>query len=226
MIESDLLDIFNTTMSINTAESLKKEGTDALIAKNYDLAIEKYTEAVEFEPKGELLHTIISNRAHAYNLSGDYTNALMDANKLIDIAPRFHRSYLRLAQALWNRKEVNGALKACDDGLAINGSNKALLDFKAKFLGGSASSGSTGSSASPSNNLAKYSFYLRCIIVVHFVLYPLPGWNATSFFRIMLCGLVNNILVIAAHLGAPGGANFCVCVCRSGSGVLAKDGTE
>lgn len=196
-------------MSINTAESLKKEGTDALLAKNYDLAIEKYTEAIELEPKGELLHSIISNRAHAYNLSGDYTNALMDANKLIDIAPRFRRSYLRLAQALWNRKEVNGALKACDDGLAIDASNAALLKLRAKISGGGSgsASGSSRSPATSGNNLAKYSFYLRCIIVIHFVLYPLPGWNATSFFRIMLCSLVNNVLVIGAHLGMPGGAN-------------------
>jgi hypothetical protein len=197
-------------MSINTAESLKKEGTDALLAKKYDLAIEKYTEAIELEPKGELLHTIISNRAHAYNLSGDYTNALMDANKLIDLAPRFRRSYLRLAQALWNRKEVNGAVKACDDGLAIDSANTVLRNFRAQITGGSASaSGSSGGSAPAmsGNNLAKYSFYLRCIIVLHFVLYPLPGWNGTSFFRIMLCSLVNNMLVIVAHLGTPGGAN-------------------
>ena len=150
-------------MSINTAESLKKEGTDALLAKKYDLAIEKYTEAIELEPKGELLHTIISNRAHAYNLSGDYTNALMDANKLIDLAPRFRRSYLRLAQALWNRKEVNGAVKACDDGLAIDSANTVLRNFRAQITGGSASaSGSSGGSAPAmsGNNLAKYSMNL------------------------------------------------------------------
>ena len=63
--------------------------------KKYEAAIDKYTEALDLEPTGTLLWEIISNRSLAYTSSRDYTNGLMDANKLIDIAPRFKRSYPR-----------------------------------------------------------------------------------------------------------------------------------
>ena len=120
-------------MSINTAQSLKKEGSQLLLEKKYEAAIDKYTEALDLEPTGTLLWEIISNRSLAYTSSRDYTNGLMDANKLIDIAPRFKRSYLRLAQALLGRQEFNDALKACDDGLTIDSTNQELVLLRLKI---------------------------------------------------------------------------------------------
>ena len=195
-------------MSINTAQSLKKEGSQLLLDKKYEAAIDKYTEALDLEPTGTLLWEIISNRSLAYTSSRDYTNGLMDANKLIDIAPRFKRSYLRLAQALLGRQEFNDALKACDDGLAIDSTNQELVKLRSKIASSSSAASdhsytNSRTANSGSSKLAKYSFYLRAVIMVHVLLYVVPGYNATAFFRIMICSLINNIIVIGAHLGSP-----------------------
>jgi tetratricopeptide (TPR) repeat protein len=192
----------NTEMaSIETPSSLKEEGTAALKAKDYDTAIEKYTDALDLQPTGILRLQILSNRSYAYNLSGDYTNGMCDANKLIDLDPKYKRSYLRLAQSLYGNDEINAAVKACDDGLNELPNNNDLLKFRAKITGRTNGTGSSGAATTTASNLQRYSWYIRVFIIIHFVMYPVMA--ASSFFRIMLGSLILNMLVIYAHHGAP-----------------------
>eukprot|EP00942_MAST-04A_sp_MAST-4A-sp1_P010729 g10729.t1 len=118
-----------------TPASLKEEGTKSLLAKDYDTAIDKYSDALDMQPTGILRLQILSNRSHAYNLSGDYTNGMCDANKLIDLDPKYKRSYLRLAQSLFGNGELNSAIKACDDGLKELPNNNDLLKFRSRISG-------------------------------------------------------------------------------------------
>ena len=193
--------------SFDTAESLKAEGNKALLSKDYDAAIEKYTDALDLQPSGVLQKQILSNRSHAYNLSGDFTNGMCDANKLIDLDPKYKRSYLRLAQALHGNGELSSAIKACDDGLQQLPNNQDLVKFRAKITRGtghassSATHGPSTESASTADTLSRYSWYIRIFIVLHAVLYPvMPG---SSFFRIMLGSMIVNFMIIYAHHGAP-----------------------
>ena len=192
--------------SFDTAESLKAEGNKALLSKDYDAAIEKYTDALDLQPSGVLQKQILSNRSHAYNLSGDFTNGMCDANKLIDIDPKYKRSYLRLAQALHGNGELSSAIKACDDGLQQLPNNQDLVKFRAKITRGtghasSATHGPSTAAASTADNLSRYSWYIRVFIVLHAVLYPvMPG---SSFFRIMLGSMIINFMIIYAHHGTP-----------------------
>ena len=98
-----------------TPASLKEEGTKSLLAKDYDTAIDKYSDALDMQPTGILRLQILSNRSH-HIIYLVIIQMVEDANKLIDLDPKYKRSYLRLAQSLFGIV-TNSAIKACDDGL-------------------------------------------------------------------------------------------------------------
>ena len=174
-----------------TPASLKEEGTKSLLAKDYDTAIDKYSDALDMQPTGILRLQILSNRSHAYNLSGDYTNGMCDANKLIDLDPKYKRSYLRLAQSLFGNGELNSAIKACDDGLKELPNNNDLLKFRSRISGNGNTSSSSSSSSGTSSSLQRYSWYIRVFIILHALVYPMMA--GTAFFR-MYSNLISNII--------------------------------
>ena len=62
-------------------------------AKQYDAAIESYTKAIALDPTNAVYY---SNRAAAYSSKNDHANAIVDANKAIEVDPAFVRAYHRL----------------------------------------------------------------------------------------------------------------------------------
>ncbi|ORY70550.1 hypothetical protein LY90DRAFT_334468, partial [Neocallimastix californiae] len=62
------------------AEKVKAEANVLFKNKNYDKAIEKYTEAIKLNP---FVPVYYSNRAFAYIKEESYGYALADANKVI-----------------------------------------------------------------------------------------------------------------------------------------------
>lgn len=79
-----------------TAESFKLEGNKAMAAKDYRLAIEKYSEAIKTLPTNVIYY---ANRAAAYSSVKEYDNAIKDAEKAIEIDPAYSKGYSRLAFA-------------------------------------------------------------------------------------------------------------------------------
>ena len=54
-------------------------GNEALSAKNIDKAIECYTNAIAASPSGQNTHIYYSNRAAAYTMKEEYSQAVEDA---------------------------------------------------------------------------------------------------------------------------------------------------
>ena len=77
--------------------SFKDQGTAAFKEKDWDKAIEFYSQAIEEAPSD---HTILSNRAAAYHQSGKYEEALTDSEKCIELKPDWSKGYQRKAMAL------------------------------------------------------------------------------------------------------------------------------
>lgn len=75
------------------AEAQKAVGNSKMTAKDYPAAIEAYTKAIDLDPTNPVFY---SNRAAAYSSSGDHDKAVMDAEKAIEVDPKFVKAYHRL----------------------------------------------------------------------------------------------------------------------------------
>lgn len=102
------------------AEELKLEGNKAIAQKNFDLAIEKYTEAIEVLPTNAVYY---ANRAAAYTNLQKYDEAIKDAEAAIDIDPNYSKGYSRLAYAKYVQDKPEEALEAYKKVLEIEGDN-------------------------------------------------------------------------------------------------------
>lgn len=75
------------------AEKLKATGNSQMSAKQYDAAIESYTQAIQRDPTNAVYY---SNRAAAYSSKADHLSAIADAEKALEVDPSFVRAYHRL----------------------------------------------------------------------------------------------------------------------------------
>lgn len=74
------------------AEALKIKGNALMSQKLYDSAIEQYSEAIKLDANP----VYYSNRAAAWGGLGEHTKAVEDAQKAIELDPKFSKAYSRL----------------------------------------------------------------------------------------------------------------------------------
>ncbi|KAG7662894.1 sgt2 [[Candida] subhashii] len=104
------------------ADALKVEGNRAMAAKNFSVAIAKYTEAIELDSNNVVY---LSNRAAAYSSSGDHAKAVEDAEKAIELNPNFAKAYSRLGLAKYALGDAKSSMEAYKQGLDIEGETKS-----------------------------------------------------------------------------------------------------
>lgn len=100
------------------AEGLKAEGNRAIGAKDYDIAISKYSEAIALNPYNVVYY---SNRAAAYTSANQLEKAVEDAEKAIELDPSFTKAYSRLGLAQYNLGNSVAAMKAYEKGMSAEG---------------------------------------------------------------------------------------------------------
>lgn len=100
------------------AEALKLEGNKAMAAKNYELAIEKYTDAIAVLPTNAVY---FANRAAAYSSLKNYTDAIKDAESAVAVDPSYSKGYSRLGYAKFAQGKSEEALEAYKKALDIEG---------------------------------------------------------------------------------------------------------
>lgn len=105
------------------ADDAKRRGNEALQRKAYDEAIKHYSEAISLNGSQ---HTYYSNRAAAYQSKGDFSKALADAEKCIQLAPQWPKGYSRKGAALHAMKRYEEARSAYVMGLEENPHDDAL----------------------------------------------------------------------------------------------------
>jgi len=107
------------------AASAKAEGNKAFSAKDYSVAVTKYTSALSNNPFD---HVFYSNRSACYAGLDDFDKALKDAERCIVLNPEFAKGYSRQSVACWQVGRYADAQSAAEAGLAIDPENAALLE--------------------------------------------------------------------------------------------------
>lgn len=101
--------------------------------KLYESAIEQYTEAIRLDPNP----VYYSNRAAAWGGAGQHEKAVEDAEKALELDPKFTKAYSRLGHAHFSLGNYSDAVKAYENGLELDPSNAnmktALSTAKSKL---------------------------------------------------------------------------------------------
>ncbi|KAH0530347.1 hypothetical protein TsFJ059_004977 [Trichoderma semiorbis] len=106
-----------------SADELKALGNKAIAEKNFDDAIDKFTQAIALQPENHILY---SNRSAAYASKKDWDNALKDAEKTTEIKPDWAKGWGRKGAALHGKGDLLGANDAYEAGLKHDPNNAQL----------------------------------------------------------------------------------------------------
>ena len=108
------------TVRHNRAESEKQKGNEHMRAKDYALAVEAYTMAIEWEPTSAV---ILSNRAEAHLRLKSFQKALEDSEAAVNLDPKFVKAYHRKGKALSAMQRFGDALLCFKKVLALDPNN-------------------------------------------------------------------------------------------------------
>ncbi|PKS08318.1 hypothetical protein jhhlp_005262 [Lomentospora prolificans] len=106
-----------------TADELKTKGNQAIASKNFDEAIDFFTQAIAIQPENHILY---SNRSAAHASKKDWINALADAEKTTQLKPDWGKGWGRKGAALHGNGDLLGAAEAYEEGLKIDPNNAQL----------------------------------------------------------------------------------------------------
>jgi L1 cell adhesion molecule like protein len=104
-------------------EAAKALGNTAFTSGDHALAIKEFTTALAYVPDN---HIYYSNRSAAYLSAGNAPAALTDANKCIDLMPKWAKGYARLGAVHYFVRHYQKAVSAYTTGLTLDRSNKQI----------------------------------------------------------------------------------------------------
>ena len=99
-------------------------GNKAFGAKEFDKAVEYYSEAIKLDASN---HVFFSNRSASYAGLGQWEKASADAKETIRLDPTFVKGYYRLVTAQIELKEYDAAAATIRQGLGVEANNPPLL---------------------------------------------------------------------------------------------------
>ena len=113
------------------AEEHRVKGNELFKEGKFPAALKEFDEGIRRNPKAVAIY---SNRSATLIKLMDIVAALKDADKCIELDPNFVKAYVRKGTCHHLMKEYHKAMKAYDDGLKIDSSNKELIDGKNKTI--------------------------------------------------------------------------------------------
>ena len=101
----------------------KELGNEQFKAKNFEKAIEFYTQAIEANPTD---HTIYGNRSASYHNLKKFNEALADGEKCVEINPSWGKGFQRKAMALHGLNQLQKAYDTYEAGLKVDPNNAQI----------------------------------------------------------------------------------------------------
>ena len=105
------------------ANQFKALGNEAFKNKNYEQAVNYFTQAIQHNPND---HVFYSNRSNSHVNLKNYDKALEDASSCISINATWPRGYERKGTALYYLDRFDEAVEAYKEGLKHDPENKGL----------------------------------------------------------------------------------------------------
>ncbi|KAJ7499347.1 activator of Hsp70 and Hsp90 chaperone [Mycena latifolia] len=102
-----------------SASELKDQGNKAFAAKDYDKAIDLFTQAIAVDPQN---HVLYSNRSAAHAGKKQWTEALTDAEQCVVVNSSWSKGYARKGAALHGARRYDEAIAAYEEGLKLEDS--------------------------------------------------------------------------------------------------------
>ena len=102
------------------ADALKAEGNKLFVAKDFEAAANKFSEAIALDPSNHILY---SNRSGAYASLKNFSAALEDANKITELKPDWAKGWSRKGAALHGTGDLIDATEAFEEALKLEPSN-------------------------------------------------------------------------------------------------------
>ena len=112
-------------------DELRLRGNNLYSIRDYNSAIDVYTQALEVSPGNAI---ILGNRSACYLAVGQPEKAEFDARLAISIEPTFVKCYFRLATALKARDAFQEAIEVTELGLIQDPQSAALKSLKIACL--------------------------------------------------------------------------------------------
>ncbi|KAH7155629.1 heat shock protein STI1 [Dactylonectria estremocensis] len=140
---------------MSSADELKALGNKAIAAKDFDEAVDKFTQAIAIQPEN---HILFSNRSAAYASKKDWDNALSDAEQTTQIKPDWAKGWGRKGAALHGKGDLLGANDAYEEGLKHDANNAQLKNGLAsvqKAMEAEVGGGVPGNGADPMGGLGQ-----------------------------------------------------------------------
>ncbi|XP_069738715.1 stress-induced-phosphoprotein 1 [Phaenicophaeus curvirostris] len=107
------------------AQELKERGNRALAEGDVAAALRHYSSAIALDGSN---HVLYSNRSAAYARAGDYSRALEDACRTVELRPDWAKGYSRKAAALEFLQRLEEAKATYEEGLKHQPGNTQLLE--------------------------------------------------------------------------------------------------
>lgn len=114
--------------SEKAAEDKKAAGNEAIKKKDYELAIQLYSEALQFSASGPNTHIYYANRSAAYCHLSDYKRAVADCESAIKKCPTYTKAYSRLGLAEFFLQNYAASAAAYEKAAELEPDNKAHKD--------------------------------------------------------------------------------------------------
>ncbi|CAM9713519.1 unnamed protein product [Ectocarpus sp. 6 AP-2014] len=188
---------------VTTADEAKARGGEAWKAGDVDEAIVCFSKAIELDmdnTSGQL-HVHYSNRSAAFLKQNKATEALMDAERCVEVNPSWAKGYSRMGTALFRLGRHDKAAAAYSKGLEREPGSvelrKNLLEAQKQHV---AAQAAASRAARPRETLAEYvrahpsltfQFGLRLFLLANWVMYMLPLQAASLFaYRRLLYAMI------------------------------------
>ncbi|CDK25559.1 unnamed protein product [Kuraishia capsulata CBS 1993] len=103
-------------------EKFKTQGNVLMRDRDFQGAVEKYTEALNLFPTNAVY---LSNRAAAYSSLHDHESAVKDAEAAIKSEPSYAKAYSRLGLAKYLLGDAKASMEAYEQGLKVEGDKQS-----------------------------------------------------------------------------------------------------
>ena len=107
---------------------MKGKGNAAIVAKDYDLAIKHYTDALALSKDGPNSHVYLSNRAAAYCNLKEYQKAVDDCEAAIALQPTYAKAVARLGLSYYFLGNYEKSVESYEMSVSLEPDNKSSAE--------------------------------------------------------------------------------------------------